>query len=244
MFLADTEIQQLNSTRLAMWDGLQVVEDFVCHQVVDPVLVAATSKRAIALYRLTGLAVYHTVMLAAAAAFYSGILARYAWEVFVRWAADYVARCEESVLALPPVAAPLALLAPAIDRPRNTVELTKNPVLVVPAVSVEFEPISVSREVAVSANKLRMECDRLRCLITDEAAYTMDERKTPNFRRFIDDLEQCAREVARLYCKRSKSHDSYKESLIGRANTLIERNRKPQGEASLPKPQRHLAAVK
>ena len=152
-------------------------------------------------------------------------------------------------LVLAAAAAPVALLAAApVEEPR--VLITPAPVgeaarllekvVALPAAVVEFVPIVASREVAVSANKLRQECDRLRCLITDEAAYTMDERRRPNFQGFIDDLEQCAREVARLYCKRSKSHDSYKESLLGRANTLIERNRKPQGEivAHLPKPRR------
>lgn len=235
MFLTVSEFQQLNNTRLAIWEGLLVVEDAVCHNVIDPLLVALTSKRAIAAYRVA----YHSVMLAAAAAFYSGVLARYGWDAFVRWAADYLARCERPApvsLLLTGTPVPIALLPAApVEEPRV--------LITPPPVEVAVQPIVASREVAVPADKLRLECDRLRSYLTDEAAFTMDERKCPNFQGFMQDLEQCAREVARLYCKRSKSQDSYKASLISRANTLIERSRSPQ-VATMPKPKRHLQAVK
>lgn len=157
-----------------------------------------------------------------------------------------VARCERPApvcLVLPATPAPVGLLPAAAERVlvtpppiQETIQMLEK-TIALPA--APFEPIVASREVAVSASKLRSECDRLRSYCTDEAAYTMDERKRPNFQGFMQDLEQCAREVARLYCKRSKSHDSYKASLINRANTLIERSRSPQVAKK-----RHLQAAK
>lgn len=139
--LTASQVRQLRLTAAATYDALQIVEDFACHQVIDPALVALTSPQALTAYRLTGKAIYHAVMLTAAAAFYSGVLARHGWNAFVQWANGYVASCQVVSGGIQPdttepvanITAPVPLLPPARERRCNQVQAVVNPTLITPS---------------------------------------------------------------------------------------------------------------
>lgn len=98
--LTVSQFRQLQLTVTAAWDALQIVEDVICQDIIDPIAVALTSDRAIAAYRITAKTVYHSVMLAAAAAFYAGVLTRQGWELFLRWRKSQ-ASCEAPIEVSP-----------------------------------------------------------------------------------------------------------------------------------------------
>jgi len=86
-----------------------------------------TSRKAARFYRATGRNVGQTLvfawnlfLLACEAAILAGALTRDLWEAFCEWADRYVESCTYHpvavTLALPPVAAPIALLPPARER--------------------------------------------------------------------------------------------------------------------------------
>jgi hypothetical protein len=93
----------LRATVAASYEALILVEDIFCHSL-DRVLLALTSDRAIAAYRLTWQVTRFAVCLAMAASFYGGVLARHLWERFQDWADGYVAACQvppETTLEIP-----------------------------------------------------------------------------------------------------------------------------------------------
>lgn len=97
------------------------------------------------LTRTAGRALFHTVMLCAAAAFFSGVLARRGWDAFTAWADQYVAFCqvaESEIVADEPT--PVLLLAPARVRRHNATVAIVNTVLVTPPIAV-IEPAAPAK---------------------------------------------------------------------------------------------------
>lgn len=85
--LTEKQVQQLNITAQSAWDALVLVEDAFCH-AVDRVLVALTSERAIAGYRLLWFIVSELTIIA-------WMLMKLGVTVFQQWANGLVESCLE-----------------------------------------------------------------------------------------------------------------------------------------------------
>lgn len=112
------------------------------------------------LTRIAGRALFHTVMLCAAAAFFSGVLARRGWDAFTAWADQYVASCqvaesddlpsyeelfaEADRIASKYAPKPVLLLPPAHERRHNATAAIVNTVLVTPPPAV-IEPTAPAK---------------------------------------------------------------------------------------------------
>ena len=105
--LTAKQISQLNITAQSAWDALILVEDTFCHGL-DGVMVALTRDRAFNIYHATWIITKHAVILAMAAAFYAGVLARDVWELLN----DYVEHCLEEELAYVEISPVVPTVAP------------------------------------------------------------------------------------------------------------------------------------
>lgn len=93
--LTANQVSQLQVTFNAMGEALEIIDYSVCHNL-DRLLCIVTSDKAISAYRFTGKAIYHSVMLVCACAFYSGVLTRKLWNRFQQWADEFVDQCQQS----------------------------------------------------------------------------------------------------------------------------------------------------
>lgn len=142
--LTASQFRQLRLTVEAAYDAIVLIEDAFCH-TLDRVLVALTSEKAIAAYRITAKVAYHSVMLTAAAAFYAGVLTRQGWELFVKWAAEYVAKCETPIEVSP---------SPELEAPEPVAEvLPPSQMVVNPSPTLLLPPAKI--EPTVEAPKKR-----------------------------------------------------------------------------------------
>lgn len=152
--LSTRETRQLALTAQAAWDALVLVEDATCH-TLDRLLVAATSPQAIRAYRLGWAIIRETVLLTAAAAFYSGVLTRHATRALMSWADGYIADCQ----TLPVVA--------EVEQIPDPWEIPTPPLPVAPLPPLSPSPqllLPPARESAVSAAELPTTIRELRKL--------------------------------------------------------------------------------